>query len=663
MKNLRVLEAVETLSQLSQVSDGSHPELLPRPERIKRSFETLKTYLIDLYQHQQMLLQNHDYLASLKAVMIIAEEAYDKLDLMAKIFSTSKQDLGEGEFNHLFDFYLKKVNFKVEHVASDVFRHSEEEKKRALTDTHGLKNLETIRKDTDYELFYIKDSQGLSFFSKNLLRHTQLLGTFDELFLSFTGEDPFIKLKFIEDRLKQKRALLVRQELASRIDFFLKEAFRFKKLPFIGLTCSMMNALFLASYPSLVLQNDPYKACFEYFDDLIVFLTALVSKPEFYKTGSSIELVSDKGILASQRFVGGVISHLYFSKNDTRYIAEHLYHYVQRPQVESFSPISFFDKLLEFDQSLRKLLANFPSGPLMKALDFIKDGDQNPHFAPLHNLSPQNLYNLTASYAPISVVVMGSATVQQHIDSAQIEPLFQVFIGQLNDQKTLIINLENPHNEHHLARIKALKPLEAENVMFAVIPRSGIFYEQLETYSFIDEAFEFKKIFLEQFDRHNDNTYSHAHITSSQIEPVFELIHKRIFDHRSQLDLKDRLTFIEVAQLFMSLILMEKTQSQNLIIMCKDGLDHSNAYSLSLYALVAMINHEVLLTSSTLELFISELYGPAMTLRDRPIFESSVMRMFSALSVLYAKMTKEPVFIKELQALFPILVSLKIQST
>ena len=110
MKNLQVLDAVETLSQLSQATDKSHPELLPQPERIKKAFSTINQYLSGLYESDQMLLKNHDYLASLKAVMVIAEEAYDKLDLVSKIFSTAKSNLGESEFTHLYDFYLKKIN-------------------------------------------------------------------------------------------------------------------------------------------------------------------------------------------------------------------------------------------------------------------------------------------------------------------------------------------------------------------------------------------------------------------------------------------------------------------------------------------------------------------------------------------------------------------------
>lgn len=156
MKNLQVLDAVETLSKLSQVSDKSHPDVIPQPERIKNAFSTLSSYLEGLYSSDQMLLKNHDYLASLKAVMVIASEAFDKLEVVSKVFNKAKEDLGEAEFNHLYDFYLKKINYKVEHVAGEVFRHAEEEKQRALTDTHGIKNLEVIRKDTDYELFSLK---------------------------------------------------------------------------------------------------------------------------------------------------------------------------------------------------------------------------------------------------------------------------------------------------------------------------------------------------------------------------------------------------------------------------------------------------------------------------------------------------------------------------
>lgn len=660
MKNLQVLDAVETLSKLSQVSDKSHPDVIPQPERIKNAFSTLSTYLEGLYSSDQMLLKNHDYLASLKAVMVIASEAFDKLEMVSKVFNKAKEDLGEAEFNHLYDFYLKKINYKVEHVAGEVFRHAEEEKQRALTDTHGIKNLEVIRKDTDYELFFIKDEDGLNHFSKNLLRHTQLLGTFDELFLVFQGEDPFIKLKFIEDRLKQKRALLIKTELTSKIDYFLKEAFRFKKHPFIGYTSQMLISLCLSSYPSLVMQNDPTKACFEYFNDLVNFLTTLVVRPEFFKTSSSVEALADKGIIASQRFISGVIHSLFLSKNDISYVSEHLYQFVKKPVFEGFSPISFFDKLLEFDKSVRALLANFPSGPLMKALDFIKDPDKPTIFRPLGVNLPQNLYDLDLQGKVLSCLCMGSPTIQEDIKTAVIDPMFSIFISHLEGGNNLIIDLEDGSNLYNHARVKAMIDISNDGVIVSNVPRSGYLYNMQDVYSFVDEAHEFKALILEQFKGQEGYVYANSMLFEKDMAPIFDVIHQKIFMNKHKLNLQERLVFIEIMQLFMSVALIHKYEASNLLVICKDGLDHSNMYLMGIYALVQMVNHENLFDQQTFSFFVSELYGPAMILRDRAIFEESFVRMTSALSHIQACMVKDPGFIKDLQQLLPALRHLKL---
>ncbi len=663
MKNLQVLDAVETLSQLSQATDKSHPELLPQPERIKKAFSTINQYLSGLYESDQMLLKNHDYLASLKAVMVIAEEAYDKLDLVSKIFSTAKSNLGESEFTHLYDFYLKKINYKVEHVAGEMFRHAEAEKNNALSDTHGLKNLEVIRKDTDYELFYVKDEDGLNHFSKNLLRHTQLLGTFDELFLFFQGDDPFVKLKFIEDRVKQKRALEIRQDLAPRIDYFLKESFRFKKQVFIGQSCQMLISLFLASYPSLALQNDPFKACYEYFNDFMGFLSSLILKAEFFKTSSTKELISDKGVIASQRFIAGVIKSLFTTKNEIKYLAEHLYQFIPRPKIESFSPISFFDKLLEFDQSLRKFLSNFPSGPLMKALDFIKEEQKPTSFDPMRTYLPQNLLNLSHNEKTTTVILTPSPTVQSDVISCDIDPIFHVFLQQLEGQSTLMINLEDPHHIYSKARVRAVLSLEKPDLLCSVIPRLGLLYSQADIYSFINETEEFKKVIFSQFEEEEGFNYSESKLYKKDMTPIFNMVLAVFFDNKKSLELRERLVFIELMQLFMAVSLIDKYQVDNLIIMCKDGLDNSNVMGLSLYALVQLINNNQLLDKFNLDLFISELYGPAMTVRDRPVLEDSFVRMAGALSLLQAKLLKEPSNRKKILEAVPILKELKLRNS
>lgn len=660
MKNLQVLDAVETLSKLSQINERSHPDRIPQPERIKNAFSTLDTYLQGLYGADQMLLKNHDYLASLKAVMVIASEAYDKLEVVSRIFNKAKEDLGEPEFNHLYDFYLKKINFKVEHVAGEVFRNAEEEQKRALSDTHGIKNLEVIRKDTDYELFYIKDEEGLNHFSKNLLRHTQLLGTFDELFLVFQGEDPFIKLKFIEDRLKQKRALFIKNELSSKVDYFLKEAFRFKKHPFIGLTSQMLVALSLASYPSLVMQNDPSKACFEYFNDFVGFISNLVVRPEFFKTSSDIEALADKGIISSQRFIAGVIDSLFLSKNEIVYVAEHLYQFVKKPIFEGFSPLSFFDKLLEFDKSLRALLMNFPSGPLMKALDFIKDVNKPTIFRPLNAHLPQSLFDIGYHDKVLSCVCMGSPTIQEDIKTAVIDPLFSIFVGHMSQGCNVIIDLEDPSNHNAKARTEALVGLSSDELVTSFIPRSGLLYNMMDIYAFVNNAEEFKALLIEQFASEEGHAYSNSMLFDKDVKDIINFIHETIFMKNKELELKDRLVFVEIFQLFMACALIHKYEASNLIVICKDGLDQSNVYLMGLYALIQMVNHEKLFDQDSFNFFVSEIYGPALIVRDRAVFEDSIVRMLSALSAVQAAVVKNSGFITQIQKILPALKHLKV---
>jgi len=659
MKNIQVMEAVETLSQLSQTSDKAHPELIPQPERIKKAFSTLSAYLNQLYRHHQMLLKNHDYLASLKAVMVIAEEAHNKLPLVSKIFNVLQEDLGEQEFLDLFDFYLKKINAKIEQVAGEVFRQAEEERVRAETDTHGIRNLDVIRKDSDYELFYIKDEEGLNHFSKNLLRHAQLLGTFDELFTSFQGEDPFIKLHYIDDRMMQKRALAIRSEMAPRIDYFFKEGFRFKKQPFVALSCHLIYALFLASYPALVLQNEPEKACFEYFNDLERFLVQLITRPEFFRKNYNLEQTSDKGLAAAERMVSGIIASYYFSKNGSIDLAEHLYQFVPRLTLEGFSPFSFFDRLLDYDRLLRGYLLGFPSGPLMKALDFIREEQKVNEFAPLRNLLPQQLYTLQINEKPLTQMALGSPTMQKSIAFAEIDPLFMPLLDQLQGQKSLLIDLEDFHDPHAKARLKAVLEIEKEGLEIVNIPRKGLYYSQGDVYSFYDSSEEFVSVLMEQLDP--EGAYVRSGLIKRDFKAMAAFVHTHFFEGKPSLTLRERLNFIELFHLFMIVKLIEEKNPDNLMIVCKDGIDHANAVSLSLYALVALVNSENLLNAQTFDFFIGELYGPAMIKRNRPVFEESLVRMYGALSLLYAHIHRDFGLIKKIHDFFPLLKILQIK--
>jgi hypothetical protein len=661
MKNVKVLDAVETLSQVSLVTDKTHKDQIPQPERIKKSFDILSKYLNSLYSSKQMLLKDKDYLSSLKAVMVIAEEAYGKLDLVSKIFGESKDALGEHEFSTLFDFYLKKVNYKVEHIVGEAFRHAELEQKMADTDLRGIRNLEVIRKDKEYELFFIKDEDGQNHFSKNLMRHAQLLGTFDELFLSFSGEDPFIKMKFVDDRLKQKRCLQIRTSIQPKVDYFIKESYRYKKHPFIALSVQALMALFLSANPAFVLQNDPLKACFEFTNDLFLFLDALVDKPDFYKTEVRNNLLQDKGIIGAQGFVKAILSDLFFSKSDSSVMAEYLYVFVKKPDFQNFAPMSFFDHLLSFDQALRAYLLNFPSGPIMKALDFMKEDIKPQKFAPMRAKLPENNFDFFVKNKEISIVHLPSPTIQKDILFAEIDPFFESLLSTIKDAKSLLIDLEDPHDPYAKARLNAIFKDVSDTLEVVNIPRKGMFYEQTDVHAFIEDAEEFKAYFA-QLAFEKENLYGNCGLNAKKLTKLVNFIHEVFFDKKQKLEMKDRLNFIELCNVLIGFDLMHEHDVDNVFIVCKDGIDHSNAYSLSLYAFASLINHDNLLTEKTFELFISSLMGPSLMLRDRLIFEDSLVRMCSMLTFVHSKIANDPKIVKRVHEEFSHLLDLKVKT-
>jgi hypothetical protein len=344
-------------------------------------------------------------------------------------------------------------------------------------------------------------------------------------------------------------------------------------------------------------------------------------------------------------------------------MAEHLFQFVPRPKIENFSPISFFDKLLEFDQSLRKMLSNFPSGPLMKALDFIKEDNKPVIFSPLRAYLPQNLLNISYKGKNITWITSGSATSQSDISTAEIDPIFHVFLNQLAGQSTVIIDLEDLNNIYSKARVRSILTLARQDLVCSVIPRSGLLYTQGDIYAFINDSVEFKKVVLEQFEEDEGLNYSESQLYRKDIMPIFEMILSGFFDNKTQLEFKERLVFIELLQLFMAVAVMNKYQADNVIVMCKDGLDHSNAYGLSMYALITLVHHDHLLDKNHMEFFISELYGPAMTLRDRPIFEESFVRMAQALSLLHSKLIQEPQMAEKIFKVLPLLKDLKLKAS
>src|SRR5262249_29977232 len=90
---------------------------------------------------------------------------------------------------------------------------------------HFYVDLETVKKDTEYELFFIRKEDGSRFFSPRLLRNIKLVCDFGEYFGETKKEDPLSDVKIWYDRIVYASARNILKSLNSKIDHFFKEIY------------------------------------------------------------------------------------------------------------------------------------------------------------------------------------------------------------------------------------------------------------------------------------------------------------------------------------------------------------------------------------------------------------------------------------------------------
>src|ERR1700722_18685314 len=189
--------------------DASH--LVENREVVKETFRVIHNYLVHIYEREKGELKDPELQRGIRAIMVLAGEAAQKLDRYTSLFKDAMPNekiVQLKEYQELQNFYLTRVVKRFSKGQEGGQRGEEPWKKEwqeAKADEPiniertSLKDLETVRKDKEYELFYIRKQNGESYFNSNLLRHIRLVGEFDESLSNQEGEDPLLKIKLIED--------------------------------------------------------------------------------------------------------------------------------------------------------------------------------------------------------------------------------------------------------------------------------------------------------------------------------------------------------------------------------------------------------------------------------------------------------------------------------
>lgn len=411
---MSVAEAVENLSSMAEMDEKALKEERARKgtidpfekhlwldlsdeektyQTVKETFNTVHRYLKRVYRDGH---RDEETQRGVHAIMELAGEAVTKMDRCTGLFKSAHKDedlTALPEYQDLQRFYYEKImkRFERELVAEASWQEEwGEGVEEDLTDIErrGLKELEQVRKDRKYELFYIRKEDGKPFFNRNLVRHIRLVTDFDEMLIDKYGDDPLIKIRSIQDRDCHHSAKEICEAAEKPIQKFCKDAFKFKDYWLGRCTLKAYMALNLAANHRNLLSNTSGKSCIGYFKDFLDYLREAVSSVEYVKllgqSKENLDALRSSTLNLLHRFSHAFYTHMGKRDDAIGYIFQMIYQSGRRRKTEyPVKPLTLWNNILENHDDIRNLLRKYPNGPLLRLIDLFEEREQTIGFDPM----------------------------------------------------------------------------------------------------------------------------------------------------------------------------------------------------------------------------------------------------------------------------------------
>lgn len=632
---------------------------------VKESFKTVHDYLKGIYKNERDYLHDVAAQKGIHALMQLAGEAAQRINTCSGLFKKAhrEEDFTQiKEFKDLEEFYLDKIvkKFQKEIESEEAWQEEwggELEEDLLDIERRGLKELEQVRKDRRYELFYIRKEDGKPFFNQNLLRHIRLVLDFDEMIAESDEGDPRVRARIVQDKMALHAAESIHEMSVGKLNKYLKHALKFKNEPLITMaTCGVM-ALLLASNHRNFIQHSTGKSCLDYMRDFFYYLRAFLSSVEYTnqmkKEESARDLQTREAIELIHAYCGALF--LRISKRDDA--IGYIYRLIEKGSVNRAfhrmpeEPQSMWNALLDYQDSLRNHLKKYPNGPLMLLVDLFEDRDERSGFEPfkLHNY-PSKLFELHYEEKMVSCLRVPSPTIQEVIDKAKIIPEFKVLMRDFEtsqrQERLLLFNLQDRTSWEEHARSAALEKLQDDDqssLTVVTLPKDTDFYHQAANYIEGSDAKEFIRQLKEQFKSPEScGFFFPKGIKKSEISSFVtktaEFIHKGVFGSKKSLTRKNRLDFIEILYLFLITKIIELTGPTHISFTCKDAIDVGEMQSVAYFAFMKLMSRDFTWSEEERDFLAWMVFAPALLVRNRSPDSHRLSRTVSALSLLSAEL-------------------------
>lgn len=503
---------------------------------------------------------------------------------------------------------------------------------------------DSIKKDTAYELFYIRKNDGSRFFNVKQLRS---LKTANEVGEFIENNEKIIDLIECKDKLANLGATNILKSISSKINRFFQESTKSRKVELVKNINSSIMGLMLASHRTNRITNHPSKCCLDYYKDFQYYLYKTLQSKEYHKYLEYNSNENNSLVHSILDLIHALCKSYIMHFGNYQEVVPFIHEWISKKEFDSFYSKDFISKeLINLYYSVKKNLKSYSHMPLKLILHDIEKGEAN-YYAPLKqgNYSFQ-LYSIYFQDKKCMNLQMAGPVHQDYIDNSSID---EVFLGYLRSiqrdqllKKHLIVNLQDRTHWRESARSRAIENLEKDlsnNKYLNVItlPMDTDFYHQSSLYSNNDNF----ESFYDQFKMHIKDPSSGFYFSEEIKNSIFPsfcndlgcAIHRVFFNDKAILSIEERKCFIDIYYFFLIIKVLELTHSDVFNLSCKDATDLGGSLNLIFFTLLKYLNNSHF-NKGDLDLIFYFIFGKPMIHRERLLFKERAERYFNLLKYL-----------------------------
>lgn len=653
----RALHDGEDWKNAGWLKSGNKEEVV---SQIKTIFKVILTHLKDYYQEDRNAKEFSENNEKIKSIMLIVGQAAKKIDRYTDLFHAKNMHsvTETKEYRQLQDFYKKKISKTIDEavlgkwilaLTSHAFKEQSKviAQEKRLDAGHVFVDLDSVKNDTEYELFFIRKQDGSRFFNARLIKNITLICDFGLKIGQEADTDPLVDLSIWSDRYGQSVASRILKRAKTSINHYFPAITHHKE----SLICSNVHkalmALFSASNPDRLLSSGSSKGCLSYLGDFQMYLRSALETRAYQHMIAFPEQEFRPEDVAGKKVIDVLLHQIYESTGSDERLDTYVSYLVnisrENLSSEHKKGNGIWNRLARDYSALHKYLRNHPNGPLNKVLNLLEDGDYNFFDPYLQLRMPETVYELNSKGKIMHVHVLPSPTKQESIHKASVIDEWLGYLhSKADSENILLINFQDNTSWKEYARAQVLEKLQSAEdfdgfLKVVTLPKDTEFYHQEMPYEDINQLSAFKKAFSEQIlGEHTGFYFPDAikeHITAEWINGMFSVISRLFFSGKNVLSKDARLSFIEIFYAFLELKIVEILHPTDLFFTCKDGVDISPTAASEFFVMLKLLSGSEI-SQEDMDLITGILYKPALLSRERVLLPERAERMLGAIKVM-----------------------------